>query len=81
MKYVSDEQQRKQKATTRRGAVMKEELEQLAPDGFVMIRNGIREHIEGGRLAGYALGVYFYLHLTCTWKTGICYTNAVPEKR
>lgn len=57
-------------------------VEQLAPDGFIMIRSGIREHIDGGRFLGFDLGVYLYLHAISSWKTGIAYTcaKAIGEK-
>jgi hypothetical protein len=42
-----------------------------------MIRNGIREHIIGGRFNGVDLGVYLFLHIFAKSSCGLCYTNAV----
>lgn len=51
--------------------------EWLNPQGFIGIRNGIREHIDSGCFSATDLGVYFYLQAHVNWATGICYTNAV----
>ena len=49
----------------------------LAPDGFIMIRNGLREHIAGGRFNTVDLAVYLFLHAFARSSCGLCYTNAV----
>ncbi|HET7216355.1 MAG TPA: hypothetical protein VFL79_22395, partial [Terriglobia bacterium] len=46
------------------------------PDGFIKIRNGLREHIRQGHLCPTDLGIYLFLHLEVDWGTGIVFTNA-----
>jgi hypothetical protein len=52
-------------------------LDQLAPDGFIMVRAGIREHVANRQFTAIDLGVYMYLHMIAKWSCGIAYTNAV----
>jgi hypothetical protein len=54
-----------------------QELDNLFPEGYVGLRAGLREHITGGRFQGYDLGIYVHLHFFASWRTGICFTNAV----
>jgi hypothetical protein len=46
-------------------------------DNFTTIRNGIREHIKGGKLNPFDLGIYLFLHLWADWSTGIYYGCAL----
>lgn len=43
----------------------------MANEGFAQIRNGLKEHIEAGKLCPTDLGVYTFLHLYCDYATGI----------
>jgi hypothetical protein len=43
----------------------------MATEGFAQIRNGLKEHIEAGKLCPTDLGVYTFLHLYCDYSTGI----------
>jgi hypothetical protein len=43
----------------------------MATEGFAQIRNGLKEHIEAGKLCPTDLGVYTFLHLYCDYATGI----------
>jgi hypothetical protein len=43
----------------------------MANEGFAQIRNGLKEHIEAGKLCPADLGVYTFLHLYCDYATGI----------
>jgi len=43
----------------------------MATEGFAQIRNGLKEHIEAGKLCPTDLGVYLFLHLYCDYSTGI----------
>jgi hypothetical protein len=45
--------------------------------GFALLRNGLLEHIEAGKLCPTDLGVYLYLLLTCNYRTGIAHTCAL----
>jgi len=40
-------------------------------EGFAKIRNGLNDHIKTGKLTPFDLGIYLYLHLNCTWMTGV----------
>jgi hypothetical protein len=43
----------------------------VANEGFAQIRNGLKEHIEAGKLCPTDLGVYTFLHLYCDYSTGV----------
>jgi hypothetical protein len=43
----------------------------VANEGFAQIRNGLKEHIEAGKLCPTDLGVYTFLHMYCDYSTGI----------
>ena len=43
----------------------------MGNEGFSKIRNGLKEHIEAGKLCPTDLGVYLFLHLYCDYSTGI----------
>ena len=43
----------------------------MATEGFAQIRNGLKEHIEAGKLCPADLGLYTFLHLYCDYSTGI----------
>jgi hypothetical protein len=43
----------------------------MANEGFAQIRNGLKEHIEAGKLCPTDLGVYTFLQLYCDYATGI----------
>ena len=43
----------------------------MATEGFSKIRNGLKEHIEAGKLCPADLGLYTFLHLYCDYSTGI----------
>jgi hypothetical protein len=43
----------------------------MANEGFAQIRNGLKEHIEAGKLCPTDLGVYTFLHMYCDYATGI----------
>jgi hypothetical protein len=40
-------------------------------EGFAMIRRGLLDHIRQGKLCMFDLGLYLFLHLACSWSTGI----------
>jgi hypothetical protein len=44
--------------------------------GFLKLRNGLVEHVNGHQFTVSDLGVYTFLHLNKNWRTGICWTNA-----
>lgn len=46
-------------------------------DNFTPIRNGLREHIQEGKLPPFDLGVYTALHLLSDWSTGVCHACAL----
>lgn len=46
-------------------------------EGFAKIRNGLKDHIDQGKMSATDIGVYTFLHLYCTWKTGIWFGNAL----
>lgn len=46
-------------------------------EGFAKIRNGLKDHIDQGKMSATDLGVYTFLYLYCTWKTGIWFGNAL----
>jgi hypothetical protein len=48
----------------------------LAPEGFAMIRNGIREHYRAGKLSLCDLGLFTFLNLECRWDTGVYHGTA-----
>jgi hypothetical protein len=46
-------------------------------DNFTPIRNGLREHIQEGKIPPFDLGVYTAIHLLANWSTGICQACAL----
>jgi hypothetical protein len=45
-------------------------------EGFLKLRNGLIEHVDGRQFTANDLGVYLFLHLHKNWRSGICWTNA-----
>ncbi len=48
----------------------------IAPEGFVVIRSGLFEHVSSGRMSPLALAMYSFILYGCIWKTGVRHGSA-----